>query len=88
VSVPVYLYTTDGWPLGECRTLDISAGGARLDSLPADELPKQFLLCLSRDGKVRRNCRVMWRTDKQIGVHFYSADDTATEKSATESDCP
>jgi PilZ domain len=70
VNVPVFLYTADGWPLGECRMRDISAGGARLTVLPANELPDELLLSLSRDGKVRRHCSLVWRNEEEIGVRF------------------
>ena len=28
--MPAYLYTTDGWPLGECQIKDVSDTGAKL----------------------------------------------------------
>ena len=52
---------------------DMSATGARMADLPQDEIPKDFLLSLSRDGKVRRKCKVVWRKDDQIGVLFSTA---------------
>ena len=65
-----FLYTTDGWPLGECQMKDISAGGARfVHSLP-DGLPAEFFLSLSRDGRVRRRCEIRWREKDQVGVRF------------------
>jgi hypothetical protein len=67
-----FLYSTEGWPLGECRIKDISTGGARLAHGLSDEIPAEFLLSLSRDGKVRRRCEVRWRTEKEIGVRFLS----------------
>lgn len=66
-----FLYTSDGWPLGECKLQDISVTGARLADLPEDEIPEQFLLSLSHDGKVRRRCQTKWRTDEEIGVQFH-----------------
>jgi hypothetical protein len=65
-----FLYTTDGWPLGECNLKDISAGGARFTHSLADELPTEFFLSLSRDGRVRRRCQVRWREKDQVGVRF------------------
>jgi hypothetical protein len=65
-----FLYTADGWPLGECRIKDISTGGARLAQLPSKEIPTEFLLSFSRDGKVRRRCEVRWRNEKELGVRF------------------
>jgi hypothetical protein len=65
-----FLYTSNGWPLGECQIKDISAGGARPAYSLSGELPAEFLLSLSRDGRVRRRCEVRWRQDNQVGVLF------------------
>lgn len=70
INVDVFLYTTDGWPLGQCKVRDISTTGAQLNSLPEDELPNRLLLSLSRDGRVRRYCDLVWRNDDEIGVQF------------------
>ena len=70
LALRAFLYTPDGWPLGECKLRDISATGARLTSLPEDDLPARFLLSLSRDARVRRTCTVKWQNDEEIGVQF------------------
>jgi hypothetical protein len=70
VNAAAFLYTTDGWPLAECRLKDISAGGARLALSVGGEVPNEFLLSLSRDGTVRRRCQIAWRAEDQIGVRF------------------
>jgi hypothetical protein len=69
-----FLYTRDGRPLGECRMKDISAGGAKLAHSIAGELPDQFLLSLSKNGTVRRQCQVAWRGENQMGVRFLAAE--------------
>jgi hypothetical protein len=65
-----YIYTIDGWPIGECKTLDISETGAKLMWTCAEEVPSEFLLSLSKDGKVRRRCHVKWHEAQKIGVRF------------------
>ena len=65
-----FLYTADGWPLGECKIKDISTGGARLTHALSDELPAEFMLAFSRDGRVRRRCEIRWRKEKEVGVRF------------------
>ena len=65
-----YLYTRDGWPIGECVVRDISAGGAKFVHKIADELPGDLILALSKDGHVRRSCQLVWRKDDQVGVRF------------------
>jgi len=53
-----------------CVLWDLSAGGARLAAPHTGELPPAFKLLLSRDGSSQRLCRVVWRSDKQLGVQF------------------
>jgi PilZ domain len=65
-----YLYTHDGWPIGECRVEDISAGGAKFAHTITDELPNSLILALSKDGNVRRRGELVWRKDNQVGVRF------------------
>jgi len=70
VNAVAFIYTIDGWPIGECKTLDISETGAKLMWTSPDDVPVEFLLSLSRDGKVRRRCQLKWRQDNKIGVRF------------------
>ena len=65
-----YIYTIDGWPIGECTTLDMSDTGAKFVWTSSEELPREFLLSMSRDGKVRRHCILKWRENDKIGVQF------------------
>jgi PilZ domain len=69
-SAAGFLYSTDGWPLGECQMKDVSATGAKLAHKIADEMPRQVLLAFSRNGQVRRHCHVVWTKENEIGVRF------------------
>jgi hypothetical protein len=51
----------------------VSAGGAKLIHSIADELPNEFFLSFSRDGRVRRRCQLAWRGENQMGVRFLAA---------------
>ena len=62
----------DGMFLRECTVLDLSDQGARLMIAPLNEVPDEFVLLLSNDGHVRRCCRVVRRSDQEIGVTFVS----------------
>ena len=53
-----------------CVLWDISDGGARLAAPRSNALPAAFNLILSKDGRSRRLCRVVWRTEAQVGVQF------------------
>jgi hypothetical protein len=69
-SVTAYLYSADGWPLGQCHMLDVSTTGAKLVHDIEDDMPERFLLSFSRDGKVRRLCQAVWKKDNEVGVRF------------------
>jgi len=57
-------------PLVVCAIVDISESGARL-ALEADEaLPETFTLLLTRNGRARRDCRLVWRDGQTLGVEF------------------
>src|ERR1700755_1134481 len=53
-----------------CTIWDISEGGARLAAPRPKVLPTHFILLLSHDGTARRFCRIVWRSETQIGVQF------------------
>jgi PilZ domain len=62
-------------PLVTCAIVDISESGARL-SLEADEpLPEAFMLLLTRNGRAKRHCRLVWRNGQTLGVEFPQADE-------------
>jgi PilZ domain len=50
--------------------LDISEGGVKLQITEPTLVPEEFILLLSRFGSVRRRCRVVWRSDDQLGAKF------------------
>jgi hypothetical protein len=56
-----------------CVLWDISDSGARLAAPRAKVLPAAFNLVLSKDGRSRRQCRVVWRNERQLGVQFIQA---------------
>jgi PilZ domain len=60
----------DGTALGSCLMHDISATGACLELKTPDALPDNFILLLSHDGQLRRQCSVVWRSETTIGVEF------------------
>jgi hypothetical protein len=51
-----------------CSLSDVSQTGARLTLDDPSLLPDQF--ALDMDPRVRRWCRVLWRTETQAGVQF------------------
>src|SRR5262245_32677206 len=72
IDYRAHLRTGDGKaPLGPCKIMDISTGGARLrvERDPAD-LPSQVILILSAQAKTFRRCEIKWRSPSEIGVEF------------------
>ena len=60
---------TDQAPI-ECMFCDASQNGAQLTVADPNSVPDEFILALSSDGAARRRCRVVWRTENQIGVEY------------------
>jgi hypothetical protein len=50
-----------------CTIIDMSAGGACLDLPDPDRLPRRFVLV---HGATRKNCLLMWKKFRRIGVQF------------------
>lgn len=53
-----------------CSIADFSGNGARISIDTPHEMPQRFILLLTATGSVRRVCRVVWRSDKEVGVSF------------------
>jgi|HubBroStandDraft_1064217.scaffolds.fasta_scaffold665851_2 hypothetical protein len=64
------LISADGANLGVCVMHDVSATGACLGSKTPGALPDNFILLLSHDGRLRRQCSVVWRAKDSLGVEF------------------
>ena len=62
----------EGKPIGVCHLCDVSATGARLSMAPRllAKLPEEFILVLAKRGKVHRRCRIVWRSEEEVGVRF------------------
>jgi hypothetical protein len=69
VHYPAWI-RSDGSRFGECRLTDASDGGARLIVESPKEVPDQFSLRLSSRGRSERRCRVIWRSDTEVGIEF------------------
>jgi hypothetical protein len=52
-----------------CMARDMSETGAMLGVTSSVDIPECFTLILAPDGR-HMPCRVMWRTEKQMGVAF------------------
>jgi PilZ domain len=55
-----------------CTLLDLTKSGARLSLASTYKISESFDLTLD-NGRTRRPCRVIWRTDTKLGVLFEPA---------------
>jgi hypothetical protein len=56
--------------LSHCTIVDVSSTGAMLVLPQPVALPEAFLLVLSRNGDVRRQCELSWIKEKSVGIRF------------------
>jgi hypothetical protein len=61
-----------GEQLKECTVWDESITGARLVVDRPEIIPDTFHIYITLDFSSRRQCRVIWRSDNQIGGEFLS----------------
>jgi PilZ domain len=54
-------------PALDCNVVDLSMGGACLEVTNSAALPKRFVLL---HGKTKKNCLVVWKAGRRIGVQF------------------
>ena len=66
----VWIDREDGSALIECVLGNMSDTGAKLILKAPQEFSGQFVLRLSKDGRVARKCRVAWASANEIGVAF------------------
>jgi hypothetical protein len=56
--------------LRECLILDISINGARVAIEAPKDIPDRISICMTASGFPIHRCRVIWRSDREIGVEF------------------
>ena len=70
VHYSCWLGTTDTPQLIEARVRNISEGGMKVICRSHDEVPDTIDLYMTRDRKVARRCKVVWRSDDAMGLMF------------------
>jgi len=59
-----------GGSLRDCLVLDISISGARVAVEAPKDIPDRIAICMTTRGFPIHGCRVIWRSDCEIGVEF------------------
>jgi hypothetical protein len=70
VQFPAWVDFGNGTQRRNCTVLDVSDHGARIMVESSASVPREFWLVLTKSGTRRRRCRVVWRSDGQIGVSY------------------
>jgi hypothetical protein len=79
ISYEGLIVSLDGAVVEQCKLVNVSASGAKLKFAPSAPVPDLFVLLLSRNGKVRRQCQVAWRQPDSVGVRFVASESAASE---------
>jgi hypothetical protein len=61
--------TVQNGATSECKVMDISRDGAKVVAATFATLPNRFHLTFSKGGETK-NCEVIWRRAKVLGVRF------------------
>jgi hypothetical protein len=70
VNFPAWIQVDPGSQSHECTVLDVSEDGARIMVPSSVRLPREFWFILSKSDIRRRRCRMVWRSNDQIGVFY------------------
>jgi hypothetical protein len=70
LSQPGWITLDGGFAARPCVVQDMSASGAKITVDDSNVLPGRLRLALVRDARTGRNCEVVWRRGKSLGVKF------------------
>ena len=59
-----------GFAARPCVVQDMSSTGAKITMDDTSVLPARLRLAFARDARTGRNCEVVWRRGKSVGVKF------------------
>ena len=70
LSQPGWITLEGGFAARPCVVKNISTTGAKVTIDDPNTLPAKLRLAFSRDARTGRNCEVVWRRGKSVGVKF------------------
>jgi hypothetical protein len=59
-----------GFAARPCVVQDMSASGAKVTIDDPNPLPAKLRLAFTRDARTGRNCEVVWRRGRSVGIRF------------------
>jgi hypothetical protein len=70
VRQPGWITLEGGFAARQCVVQDLSTSGAMITVDDPGVLPAKLRLAFARDARTGRNCEVVWRRGKSLGVKF------------------
>jgi hypothetical protein len=67
---PGWITLEGGFAARQCVVHDMSTSGAKVTIEDPNTLPAKLRLAFSRDARTGRNCEVVWRQGKSVGIRF------------------
>jgi PilZ domain len=67
---PGWITLDGGFAARPCVVQDMSTTGAKISVDDPNVLPAKLRLAFARDARTGRNCEVVWRRGKSVGVKF------------------
>ena len=67
---PGWITYDGGFAARQCVVQDLSTTGARITIDDPNMLPAGLRLAFARDARTGRNCEVVWRQGKSVGIKF------------------
>jgi hypothetical protein len=67
---PGWITLDGGFAARPCVVQDLSTSGAKVTIDDPNTLPARLRLAFSRDARTGRNCEVVWRRGRTVGIRF------------------
>ena len=67
---PGWITLDGGFAARSCVVQDLSSSGAKVTIDDPNTLPAKLRLAFSRDARTGRNCEVVWRCGRTVGIKF------------------
>ena len=67
---PGWITLDGGFAARQCVVQDMSTTGAKITIEDPNVLPARLTLAFARDARTGRNCEVVWRRGKSVGIKF------------------
>jgi hypothetical protein len=67
---PGWITFDGGFAARPCVVQDMSSSGAKITIDDSNVLPAKLRLAFARDARTGRNCEVVWRRGKVLGIKF------------------